>query len=64
MHIPNNRNGNGKPPPVEQNRVAPSMACPRCGENDADALVWLDDDQVRCATCGSVYDPEATGDAP
>jgi hypothetical protein len=31
--------------------------CPRCGEDDIDQLVWIDDQQVRCASCGAVYEP-------
>lgn len=43
--------------PDDYDRVAPGRACPRCGEDDIDALVWIDDDQVRCDSCGTVYDP-------
>jgi hypothetical protein len=31
-------------------------ACPRCGENDIDALVWIND-RVRYASCGLRYTP-------
>jgi len=31
--------------------------CPHCGEDDIDRLVWLDDEKVRCASCGTVYEP-------
>ena len=44
------------------NLVRPEDACPSCGERDADRLVWLDppnDDRVRCATCGTEYEPGA-----
>jgi uncharacterized Zn finger protein len=37
--------------------VLPGDECPRCGEDDADRLVWLDDERVRCAGCGTVYEP-------
>ena len=31
--------------------------CPRCGEDRADSLVWLDDEIVQCASCGHMYHP-------
>ena len=31
--------------------------CPNCGEDGIDSLVWLDDEKVRCDSCGTVYDP-------
>ncbi|GAB6188209.1 hypothetical protein [Thermopirellula anaerolimosa] len=34
-------------------------ACPQCGEHDIDQLVWIDDDRVRCAHCGTVFQPKA-----
>jgi len=34
-------------------------ACPQCGEDDIDRLVWIDDDRVRCANCGTVFHPIA-----
>ncbi len=43
---------------VEQDEwTPPGPACPRCGQDDIDWLVWIDDDQVRCGSCGTVYDP-------
>lgn len=42
------------------NLVRPEDACPNCGERDADRLVWLEppnDDRVRCAACGTEYEP-------
>jgi len=42
------------------NLVAPDDACPRCGERDADRLVWLYghlEGYVRCVVCGEVYEP-------
>lgn len=41
------------------NLVSPKDACPRCGERDVDRLVWIDDDTVRCAKCGTGYQPLA-----
>ena len=43
----------------DTNRVSPNAACPICGERDIDRLVWVDDDWVRCTTCGIQYDPLA-----
>lgn len=43
--------------PEDYGRVAPGFACPRCGEDDIDHLVWIDDEKVRCDSCGTVYDP-------
>lgn len=37
--------------------TAPGPACPRCEEDDIDRLVWIDDEKVRCDSCGTVYDP-------
>jgi len=39
------------------NTVEPEDRCPTCGERHIDALVWLDDEMVRCATCGTEYRP-------
>lgn len=36
-------------------QVRPEYACPGCGERDIDRLIWIDDDRVRCATCGTEY---------
>ena len=38
-------------------KVASALACPRCGQDEIDSLVWIDDDHVRCSSCGTVYDP-------
>ncbi len=35
----------------------PSHACPHCGEDDIAHLVWLEDEKVRCYSCGTVYYP-------
>jgi hypothetical protein len=37
--------------------MPPGPACPHCGEDDIDHLVWQDDEKVRCTTCGTIYDP-------
>lgn len=38
--------------------VTSHNACPSCGERDMDCLVWEDDgENVRCATCGTIYNP-------
>ena len=34
-------------------------ACPKCGEQRTDYLVWQPptyDDKIKCTTCGTVYD--------
>ena len=41
--------------------VNPGFACPQCGEDTMDLLVWISDDAVRCGTCGKMYDPEENG---
>lgn len=41
----------------EDDWTPPGPACPHCGEDDIDHLVWLDDEKVRCDSCGTVYDP-------
>ena len=41
---------------VDDDVVGSCMACPKCGENRVDWLVWQDE-LVTCATCGTVYDP-------
>ena len=38
-------------------RVAPVFACPCCGEDRMDELVWIDDETVECQTCTAWYDP-------
>lgn len=37
--------------------LAPGDACPNCGQDDHDQLIWIDDERVRCASCGAVYVP-------
>lgn len=44
--------------PQLANNVAPTEACPSCGERKADQLVWQDDDEtVQCTGCGTQYRP-------
>ena len=43
--------------PEEEALVAEHNACPQCGEKRMDWLVWQDDERVKCATCGQVYEP-------
>jgi len=49
-----------KPSPSNPNTVQPGCECPQCQEWSMDLLVWIDDDTVECATCGTRYQP-ATG---
>ncbi len=44
-------------PPVGDTMNEVAFPCPDCGEADADLLVWLDDEFVRCETCGTIYSP-------
>jgi uncharacterized Zn finger protein len=38
--------------------VAQHLACPCCGENHMDELVWSSGGGlVKCASCGMIYDP-------
>jgi hypothetical protein len=42
----------------EDEWTPPGPTCPKCGEDDIDRLVWIDDgEKVRCESCGTVYDP-------
>ena len=50
----------------EYDLVEPRYACTCCGERREDYLVWEDEDalppdadavMVKCASCGTVYDP-------
>ena len=47
----------------DDNLVDPEECCPTCLERNADKLVWQDDGQVRCATCGTEYRPDPTPDS-
>jgi len=37
-------------------RVTDECGCPDCGETHTDALIWQDDETIRCATCGTRYE--------
>lgn len=51
------------PNPQPGNNVSPGFGCPKCGERDADELVWQDDHEtVRCARCGTRYRPNLETD--
>ena len=46
--------------PMDDNELVECMfGCPRCGEHRVDWLVWIDDAQVECSSCGTVYEPQA-----
>lgn len=38
-------------------RLESTAACPTCCERDPDRLIWQDDRMVRCASCGTTYQP-------
>ena len=44
---------------ILNNLVSISASCPKCGEMNADKLVWsdTDDDSCTCASCGTTYEP-------
>lgn len=35
--------------------VEAKSACPQCGERDSDKLIWTDDGDITCMSCGRVY---------
>ena len=37
--------------------VPPSCECPDCREWCMDLLVWIDDEEVCCDSCGTIYNP-------
>ena len=37
--------------------VPPGCECPDCREWRMDSLVWIDDEEVRCDSCGTIYNP-------
>lgn len=41
----------------EADLVRARYACPNCGEQDCDQLIWIDDDRVECQRCRTVYVP-------
>lgn len=42
---------------AETNLLPAGRGCIGCGERDMDRLAWIDDDEVRCCTCGRTFDP-------
>ncbi len=40
-----------------QEAVPPGCECPECNEWRMDSLVWIDDEEVRCTSCDTIYDP-------
>lgn len=43
--------------PEDEGSEAVCCPCPNCCEADPDKLEWLDDETVRCLTCGHEYKP-------
>jgi len=43
---------------VDPDQVAEQHGCPKCGERRTDSLEWLDDQRVKCLTCGHIYEPK------
>ena len=43
----------------EDNKVLPIFGCPKCGEDDADQLVFTDENEntVECKNCHWLYMP-------
>lgn len=37
--------------------VPPGCECPECKEWCMALLVWIDDEEVRCDACGTIYNP-------
>ncbi len=48
---------NNPPAADDYERVRPEWGCPRCGEDDIDWLIWIDDERIRCVHCGTIYHP-------
>ena len=38
-------------------KVDKENACPQCGEDDIDRLIWVDTNTVECQECGYYYEP-------
>jgi len=54
----------GLPADLDDNLVCTRAAgCPTCGNRRKDALVWREDDTLRCERCQTVYTPTATAKA-
>jgi DNA-directed RNA polymerase subunit RPC12/RpoP len=49
--------------PEFADRVGADMACPECGEDRVDRLVW-NGDEVRCQRCGKAYAPPVAPRSP
>ncbi len=39
---------------LRDGRVEKEDACP-CGEDHMDNLIWIDDERIKCATCGRIW---------
>ena len=39
--------------------VSTIEVCPGCGEKDAERFDFVDDDHVKCTTCGLIFSPNA-----
>ena len=48
---------------IEIVKINSKDACPTCGEDNMDQLVWVDDLTVQCNTCGERYNPLYIGKA-
>ena len=48
-------------PPVPDTTNHVGCPCPDCGTANADRLIWIDDDFVRCDSCGTIFDPTDGG---
>jgi hypothetical protein len=57
MSTPSHNGHPDRDPKEDLGRVAADDACPNCGEDHSDRLIWLDDDRVHCFICGTVYQP-------
>jgi len=42
---------------MDENFVEKSDACPNCGTRIMDCLVWINDNEVECQICGTIYKP-------
>ena len=41
--------------PGDPETVRREEGCPKCGERRMDYLEWVDDDEIECCSCGTVY---------
>ena len=51
----------GLDPPVPDTTNEVATPCPDCGTADADLLIWISDEFVRCNACGTIFDPTEGG---